>query len=90
MSKLTTEQLLLRIGITNVLDVEDVALLIKRSADRVRRMVNAREIPHYKNEQGRITFRKSEIEEWRSQGIRIPTTTEIHQQAVTYTAINTR
>lgn len=89
-SKLSTSELLLRIGVVEVLDVQDVALLIKKSESRVRHMVKDREIPHYKNEQGQITFRKSEIEEWRAQGTRIPTTTEIHQQAVTYTAINTR
>lgn len=87
---MTTSELLLRISMVEVLDVQDVALLIKKSENRVRHMCADREIPHYKNEQGQITFRKSEIEEWRAQGTRIPTTTEIHQQAVTYTAINQR
>lgn len=87
--QLSTSELILRLGVIEVLDVEDVALLIKRSEDRVRHMCADREIPHYKNEQGQISFRKSEIEEWRL-GTRIPTTNEIHQQAVTYTAIKPR
>lgn len=89
MTKFTTEQLLLRIGITEVLDVQDVALLIKRSEGAIRNMVSKREIPHYKNERGNVTFRKSEIEEWQL-GKRIPTIEEITTKAVTYTAIKPR
>lgn len=88
-NKLSTTELIQRLGVVEVLDVEDVALLIKRSEDRVRHMCADREIPHYKNEQGQISFRKSEIEEWRL-GKRIPTSIEINQLAVTHTAINPR
>lgn len=86
-TQLTITDLLTRIGITNVLDVEDVALLLKLSESRVRHMCKDREIPHYKGANGNITFLKSEIEAWRL-GQRVPTSTEIKQQAVTYTALN--
>lgn len=89
-SKLTTSELLLRLAVVEVLDVQDVALLIKKSESRVRHMCADREIPHYKNKQGQITFRKSEIEKWRSRGTRIATAAEIEQQAHTHCALNRR
>ena len=84
---LTTSELILRLQVTDVLDVEDVAILIKKSESRVRHLVASREIPYYKNEQGQVSFLKPEIEAWRL-GSRVPTSNEITQKAVTYTAIN--
>lgn len=84
---LTTSELIMRMQVTSVLDVEDVAILIKKSESRVRHLVASREIPHYKNEQGQVSFLKEEIEAWRL-GQRVPTQLEINQKAVTYTAIN--
>ncbi|MBD5326811.1 MAG: helix-turn-helix domain-containing protein [Bacteroides sp.] len=71
----------------NVLEVADVAVMMNRSENRIRHMVQARAIPHYCNERGNITFLKSEIEEWLL-GRRIATETEILSQASTRVAIS--
>ncbi len=77
------------IGIKEVLDVTEVAILLRKSESRIRHMVMDREIPHYKLPNGSLAFRKSEIEQWRL-GTRIPTNDEIRKQAVTYTATHKR
>lgn len=69
-----------------VLSVKEVAALIGRSESRIRHLVSQREIPHYKNDKGQVSFLRSEIEEWQL-GQRIPTTTETDSLASTYIAL---
>lgn len=78
---------LISMSITEVLNVKEVAILIKKSESRVRHMVADRDIPHYKNDKGQISFRKSEIEAWRL-GQRVPTNAEVNSQAATHIAIS--
>lgn len=92
---MTTEQRLERIErlltmqVFKPLEVKDAAILLKLSESRVRHLVSEREIPHYKNERGGVSFIKEELEEWKL-GRRIATNQEINNRAVTYTAINQR
>lgn len=76
-----------RIAALNVIDVEDVAVILKISPDRVRHMTNARILPHYKGENGKLYFKKSEIEDWQTKN-RIATDSEITAQSVTRCATN--
>ncbi|MYM12799.1 helix-turn-helix transcriptional regulator [Muribaculum intestinale] len=78
---------LMSMSVTEVLTVKEVAILIKKSESRVRHMVADRDIPHYKNDKGQISFRKSEIEAWRL-GQRVPTNAEVNSQAATHIAIS--
>lgn len=87
---LTTAELLQRISIINVLDVEDVALFLKRTQSRIRHLVAAGLIPHYKDENGRVTFLKAEIEAWRLGKIRILTQDEVNAKADEYCRNNHR
>lgn len=70
----------------NVLNVDEVAMILSVSTDRVRHLVSARKIPHYK-QGNRTFFKKSEIEDWQLSD-RIPTSDEINSKAATYIAIN--
>lgn len=72
-------------GMKEVLNVKEVAVLIQISESRVRHLVSARDIPHYKNDRGQVSFRKSEVEAWRL-GQRVPTNAETDRQAETYIA----
>lgn len=85
--RLERMEALLSMSVTEVLTVKEVAILIKKSESRVRHMVADRDIPHYKNEKGQISFRKSEIEAWRL-GQRVPTNAEVNSKAATHIAIN--
>ena len=76
----------LAMSVSEVMTVREVALLLGRSESRIRHLVSRREIPHYKNDRGQVTFRKSEIEEWRL-GQRVPTNAEIESKAATHIAI---
>lgn len=69
-----------------VLSVKEVAALIGRSESRIRHLVSKREIPHYKNDKGQVSFLRSEVEEWQL-GQRIPTTAETDSLASTYIAL---
>ncbi len=55
---------IIMMGNKEVLDTEDLAIYIKRSAARIRTLVSKREIPHYKNDRGHVHFKKTEIDEW--------------------------
>ncbi len=70
----------------NVLNVDDVAIILSVSTDRVRHLVSKRLIPYYK-QGNRTFFKKSEIEEWQLSD-RIPTNAEINSKAATHIAIN--
>lgn len=76
-----------RMHAKNVLDVDDVAVMLDITADRVRHLANNRKIPHYKGANGKLYFRKSEIEDWQTTH-RIPTDDEITAQGVTRCATN--
>ncbi|MBD5138544.1 MAG: helix-turn-helix domain-containing protein [Bacteroides sp.] len=76
---------LLAIRTKEVLTVKEVAALLDRSEVRIRALCSQREIPHYKNDRGQVSFLKSEIEEWRL-GKKVLTNSEIETQAATYIA----
>lgn len=78
---------LISMSVSEILTVKEVAILIKKSESRVRHMVADRDIPHYKNDKGQISFRKSEIEAWRL-GQRVSTNAEVNGQAATHIAIS--
>lgn len=84
--RLERMEALLSMSVTEVLNVKEVAILLKKSESRVRHLVADRDIPHYKNDKGQVSFLKSEIEAWRL-GQRIPTNAEIESKAATHLAI---
>lgn len=92
---LTTEERLERIErllvmqVFKPLEVKDAAVLLKVSENRIRHLVAAREIPHYRNERGGISFVKEELERWKL-GRKVPTNKEIDSRAATYVALNPR
>lgn len=73
-----------RIASLNILEVDDLAMMFRVTADRIRHMVSDRIIPHYKRG-NRVYFKKSEIEEWQTKH-RIPADDEITAKAVTHCA----
>lgn len=77
---LRIERLVL-IGSKDALDTSEVAIMLNLSESRIRHLVSAREIPHYK--QGNKTFfSKKEIERWMLSR-RVPTNAEIGSLATT-------
>lgn len=79
-----------RMQVTDILDVSDVALLIKRTESRIRHLCKDRLIPHYKDERtGELHFLKSEIEAWRL-GTKVATAAELSSVAATHTVLNPR
>lgn len=85
--RLERMEALLSMSVTEVLTVKEAATLLKLSESRVRHLVKERDIPHYKNDMGRVSFRKSEIEAWRL-GQRVPTNAEVSGKAATHIAIS--
>ena len=83
----TTADRLQRIACLNILEVADVAVMLNISESRVRHLVAGREIPHHRNERGRISFLKSEVESWQL-GTKVLTANELQQQAVTRNVVN--
>ena len=68
----------------NVLSVKELATLTGLSVGYIYNLVSAKKIPHYKSEGGKLTFfKKSEVEEWLC-ATRVPTYTEVEQQAIAY------
>ena len=74
------------LGFKKALNVGDVALLLGVSESRVRHLVAAKEIPHYKPN-GKIYFDKEEIEKYLLRNRRA-TKAEIDSEAATRLAIN--
>lgn len=68
----------------NVLNVKELATLSGLSVGYIYNLVSAKKIPHYKTDGGKLTyFKKSEVENWLC-AQRVPTYTEIEQQAIAY------
>ena len=88
MTQLARLERLLVIGTKEVLNTEDLSIMTGMSKDHIRHLVCDRAIPYYKPN-GRLYFKKSEIEEWLLQN-RVPSQSEIDSQAATFTAINRR
>ena len=78
---------LISLKVKDVLSVKEVAALIGRSESRIRHLVSHREIPHYKNDMGKVSFLRSEIEAWHL-GKKIHTVAELDSIASTHIAIN--
>ncbi|MBD5144167.1 MAG: helix-turn-helix domain-containing protein [Ruminococcus sp.] len=74
---------LLSIGVKDVLSVKEAAAMLGKSESRIRHLVSSRQIPHYRNDAGRITFLKSELETWLL-GSHVPTASEISSLAATH------
>jgi hypothetical protein len=79
---------LMRVQSKNVLNIDDVSVMLDVTPNRVRHMVNDRIIPHYK-QNGKLYFRKSEIEDWLT-AHRVPTNDEINAVGVTRCATRKR
>lgn len=74
---------LVMVGIKNVLNVSECAVMLGISESRVRHLTASREIPHYK--QGKsVYFKRSEVEEWMT-NCKIQSNKEISRQATMYT-----
>ncbi|MCU6767389.1 helix-turn-helix domain-containing protein [Barnesiella propionica] len=67
----------------NVWDIEELALYLRRSVDRVRRMAHGRVFPSYK-QNGSYYFKREEIEAWLTEN-RIKSVDETNAQASLYT-----
>lgn len=78
---------LVALKVKDVLSVKEVAVLIGRSESRIRHLVSQREIPHYKNDMGQVSFLKSEVEAWRL-GRKVQTVAELDSSASTHIAIS--
>ncbi|MCM1077783.1 MAG: helix-turn-helix domain-containing protein [Bacteroides sp.] len=78
---------LLSITAKEVLSVREVATLISRSESRIRHLVAQREIPHYKNDRGQVSFLKSEVEAWML-GQKIPMSSDTYRLASTHIAVS--
>ncbi len=76
---------LLVIGNKEVLDTSELALYMNISESRLRTLTSERKIPHYKSESGRVSFKKSEIDQWRL-GYRVKTHDEVEEEAKQYCA----
>lgn len=74
---------LIAIGTKEVLDTSELALYLHISESRLRALASQRGIPYYKNEFGRICYRKSEIDNWRL-GERVKTKQETDDEAKRY------
>lgn len=77
---------LMVISAKSVLNTRELALMLDISQDRIRHLVSARNIPHYR-QGNRIFFKKSEIEDWQLQH-RVPTNDEIQCKAATYNLLS--
>lgn len=74
----------------SVLSVKELATLTGLSVGYIYNLVSAKKIPHYKSEGGKLTFfKKSEVEEWLC-ATRVPTYTEVEQQAMAYCVGNSK
>lgn len=80
---------LLAMNAKEILNVKEAAVLLGRSESRIRHLIANREIPHYKNDKGQVSFLKSEIEQWRL-GEKVLTNTEINRLAETHIAVKRR
>ena len=74
----------------NVLNVKELAMLTGLSVGYIYNLVSGKKIPHYKTDGGKLTyFRKSEVEDWLC-ATRVPTYTEVEQQAIAYCVGNNK
>ena len=76
---------LIAIGTKEVLNTSELALYLDLSESRLRSITSERNIPHYKNEFGRVCYLKSEIDKWRL-GEKVKTKDELKQEAAAYCA----
>ncbi len=76
---------IIAIGTKEVLNTAELALYLGMSESRLRAITSERTIPHYKNDTGRVSYLKSEIDKWRL-GERVKTKEEIDQEAKSYCA----
>ncbi len=86
--RLQRMELLLVVGLKNVLDTNEVALLLGVTNDHVRHLVCQRAIPHYKKG-SRTYFKKSEIENWQL-ARRVATADELRMKGATRAATTAR
>lgn len=77
---------LLSLRVKEVLSVKEVAALLGKSESRIRHMASGREIPHYKNSQGKLSFLRKEIDDWLL-GTKVLTNQELGIQASTRIAL---
>ena len=74
----------------NVLTVKELATLTGLSVGYIYNLVSSQKIPHYKSDGGKLTFfKKSEVEAWLC-ATRVPTYTEVEQQAIAYCVGNNK
>lgn len=76
--ELSYDARLLRCAHLNVLEIADVVVMTNLSERYIRQMIADREIPHHVNSRGRISFCKTEIEEWLL-GTKVATTEELNR-----------
>ena len=74
-----------RLGAKEVLNVDEVCMYTGLSKSRIYALSSERSIPHYR--QGKLYFRKNEIEDWLT-GNRIKTTAEIELEAASHCLLN--
>lgn len=77
-TELSYDARLLRCAHLNVLEIADVVVMTNLSERYIRQMIADREIPHHINQRGRISFLKSDIENWLL-GTRVATTEELNR-----------
>lgn len=64
MAKLDSIEKMILIGSKEVLNIEECALFTGLAKSTLYDMTSKRQIPHYKPRDGRLYFKKSEIESW--------------------------
>lgn len=76
-------ELLLTLATKEVLDADEAAAYLRVSKSRLYTMLSDRELPHYKSSNGRVSFRKSELDEWKL-GRKVKCKAEIEAEAISY------
>ncbi len=76
---------IIAIGTKEVLNTAELALYLDISESRLRTITSERNIPHYKNDFGRVCYLKSEVDKWRL-GEKVKTKEELKQEAKAYCA----
>lgn len=76
-------EMLLCLSSKEVLDVEEATVYLRLSKSRIYSLLNEHELPHYKSANGRISFKKSELEAWKL-GDKVKCRAEIEEEATSY------
>lgn len=76
-------EMLLTLSTKEVLDIDEAACYLGLSKSRTYHLLKDRELPHYKNASGKVSFKKTELDEWKL-GRKVKCKAEIEAEAISY------